>query len=108
MSNMKRSLLHIPLNSPLHGRISNDHGWQPEEDLVLCASEGVEDGVVCSTSKRPLTVGGEAICSNTLLWWRACCSVSFVMLAGGFGRNIGLVGEKRICERWLEDGGIYT
>jgi len=87
--------MYIPLNGPFHGRVSNDHRWQPEEDLVLCAAESVEDSVVCSASKWALTVGREAVGSDTLLWWRAYCSFSCMMLSGGFGRNGGLDDDGR-------------
>jgi hypothetical protein len=88
--------MYIPLNGPVHSVISDENWWQPEEDLVLCATEGVEDSVVCGTSERILTVGREAVGSDTLLWWRAYCSVSRVMLAGGgFGWYGGFVEEGR-------------
>jgi hypothetical protein len=68
--------MYIPLDSPLHGRISDNHWRQPVEDLVSCASESVENCAVCGASEWSLTVRREAVGSDTLLWCRSYCSIS--------------------------------
>jgi hypothetical protein len=60
------------LNGPLHGLVCDEHGNGPVEDLATGTAEGVEDGSVKGSSKRVLTVLGEAVVDNALLRERAC------------------------------------
>lgn len=67
----------VPLDSPLHGNVGDDH-WRSEvENLVAESSPGVEDGCVERTGERALTIGTECKGIDTLLClgsWR--CIVS--------------------------------
>lgn len=57
----------LPLSSPVHEVVSG-HDWrQPEENLVSCAAEGVEDSGVSSACERLLSVWGEAVGDNAFL-----------------------------------------
>ena len=59
--------LDIPLVGPLDEVVSGNQRRKPEEDLVLGAAEGVEDGVVASAGEWVLAVGGDTVVDDALL-----------------------------------------
>jgi hypothetical protein len=69
---LSRISIHSLFNSPLHGLVCDEHGNCPVKNLATGTAEGVEDGGVEGSSKRVLTVLGEAIVDNALLGRRAC------------------------------------
>lgn len=56
----------IPLNSPVHGGVSDHERRNDVEELGFRSAEGVEDGSVESTSERALTVGRQSVGGNAL------------------------------------------
>lgn len=83
-------LICLPLRSPLHQSISQHHGREPVENLMCCSSSDVEDGGMHSACERSLLVGGECICNDALLRWRACSG----------GQTISLRRLDRRISRW--------
>lgn len=61
----------LPLNSPLHNFICDDHRYRPVQDLVTGASESVEDGGVGGSRERVLAVLSEAVLGDAFLWLAA-------------------------------------
>lgn len=57
----------LPLNSPLHNLIRDNHWYSPVQDLVARASESVEDSGVGGSRKRVLSVLSESVLDDTLL-----------------------------------------
>ena len=56
-----------PLDSPLHGKVADDHRRSEVENLIAESSPGVENGCVKSTGERSLTIGAECKRVDTLL-----------------------------------------
>ena len=57
----------LPLNSPLHRLISNQHRDRPVNDLMTGTAEGGEDLSATDTSKRVLSVLREAVVDDAFL-----------------------------------------
>lgn len=77
----------VPLNSPVHGGISDQERRSHVENLVTETTEGVEDGVVEGTGKRSLAVGREGVGSDPL-GRRAACHFRISMLTCGIACSI--------------------
>lgn len=56
-----------PLNSPLHRLVTNQQRNTPEQNLIPCSSECVEDGGVEGAGEGRLSVGGEAVVDDAFL-----------------------------------------
>lgn len=62
----------VPLNSPLHGGVGDDKRRGEVEDLVAKAPPDIEDGCVCGSGERALSVSAECVGYNTPLCLRTC------------------------------------
>lgn len=67
--NFESYALHVPLNSPLHGSVCDNHRWEDVEDLSADTSGDVEEGGVKGTSEWTLSVGGKTVVDDTSLLW---------------------------------------
>lgn len=61
--------LDVPLDSPLHGSVCDNHRWEDVEDLSADTSGDVEESGVESTSEWTLGVGGKTVVDDTSLLW---------------------------------------
>lgn len=61
----------VPLNCPLHALVADEEGDGPVKELRLGPAVDVEDGSVSGTGERTLTVVGNSVGNDALLWWRA-------------------------------------
>jgi hypothetical protein len=57
----------LPLGSPVHELVSDEHRDSPVENLVLGSAVGVEDSGVCGASESTLTVLGHGVGNDTTL-----------------------------------------
>ena len=66
------NVMHVPLDSPLHGAVCDNKWWKDVKDLTADTSGGVEESGVKGTSEWALGVGGETVVDDTLLLWGSC------------------------------------